>query len=141
MAIRFDRADLTVVDAERAAESLRIALPWFRARGGADGEFGDMKTAWMHLGMDDAYVSLNQTSAAEVAEREGSKQTGINHVGFIVDDVDALLGRYGPLEFRWSLVDESSSRKRLHATDPDGIMWQFVRYLSDDPAVKNDYSI
>lgn len=29
----------------------------------------------------------------------------------------------------------------MYVTDQDGIMWEFIQYLSDDPAVQNDNSL
>ena len=141
MTCQLDHVNVTVVDIERSAEFLRIAFPHFRTRGGGEADDDGMRSAWMHLGTDEAYVCLNQTTLVKQVDRDGSKETGINHVGFIVDDVDALLGKYETAGFKCSMMDEQPSRKRLYVTDLDGIVWEFVQYLSDDPAVRNDYSI
>jgi catechol 2,3-dioxygenase-like lactoylglutathione lyase family enzyme len=141
MAVQFDHVNVTVADIERSAEFLRVAFPHFKRRGGGEGEFGGMKTAWMHLGTDEMYVSLNQTSVVKTSERDGSKESGINHVGFIVVDVDAVQAKYEPAGFKVSPMNEQPARKRLYVTDHDNIMWEFVQYLSDDPAVQNDYTI
>lgn len=78
MAFHFDHVNVTVVNIDRAAEFLRIAFPHFRIRGGGAGEYQGVTTAWAHLGTDEEYISLNQTSAVEKVARNGSTQTGIN---------------------------------------------------------------
>lgn len=141
MAFHFDHVNITVVDIERAAEFLKIAFPHFAIRGGGEGQSGEMKIAWAHLGTNEEYISLNQTSATEVAARDGSRQTGINHVGFIVYDLQKLHGQYEAAGFKCSFMDESPARLRMYVTDPDNTMWEFIQYLSDDPTVQNDNSI
>ena len=141
MALHFDHVNTTVVNIERATEFLRIAFPHFTVRGGGEGEYQGIKTAWVHLGTDEEYVSLNQTSVTGKSDRDGSRQTGINHVGFVVVDLEKLRGRYEAAGFKCQPIDESPSRLRLYVTDQDGIMWEFIQYLADDPAVQNDYSI
>ena len=32
-------------------------------------------------------------------------------------------------------------RRRVYFLDPEGNDWEFIQYLSDDPALYNDYSI
>ncbi len=141
MALHFDHVNLTVVSIERASDFLRIAFPQFRVRGGGEGQSDGMRTAWIHFGSDQEYVSLNETSAVEVNNRNGSRVTGLNHVGFTVVDLARLHGLYEAAGFKCQWIDESPSRFRLYVTDLDNTMWEFVQYLADDPAVQNDYSI
>jgi catechol 2,3-dioxygenase-like lactoylglutathione lyase family enzyme len=141
MALHFDHVNITVVDIERATEFLRIAFPHFRVRGGGEGKLGDMTTAWRHLGTEEEYISLNQTSATEKPDRDGSRQTGINHVGFVVYDLEKLHGGYKAAGFRCQWHVETPSRLRLYVTDQDNTIWEFIQYLSDDPAVQNDNSV
>ena len=120
---------------------LTIAFPHFKIRGGGAGEYNGMKTAWAHLGTDEEYISLNETSAMEVASRNGSLQTGINHAGFVVVDLEKLHGRYEAAGYGCQYLVESPARLRMYVTDQDNIQWEFIQYLSDDPAVQNDNSV
>lgn len=140
MALRFDHVNISVVSIDRTTDFLRVTFPELVVRGGAEGQWEEMKTAWIHLGTDESYVSINETSAMETLGRDGSRATGINHVGFIVGDVEALRDTYEAAGNTVSYMDELPARKRLYVTDHDGIMWEFIEYPSDDPAARNDYS-
>ena len=141
MAFHFDHINIAVVSIERAVEFLKIAFPHFQIRGGGAGEYNEMKTAWTHLGTDEEYVSLNETSVMEATSRNGSQLTGINHAGFVVVDLEKLHGRYEGAGFNCQYIVESPARLRMYVTDKDNIQWEFIQYLSDDPTVQNDNSI
>jgi catechol 2,3-dioxygenase-like lactoylglutathione lyase family enzyme len=141
VALHFDHVNITVASIDRAAEFLKIAFPHFERRGGGEGQSEGMRVAWSHLGTEEEYVSLNETSAVQRTERNGSRESGINHVGFVVFDLARLQARYEAAGHKCQPIDERPSRLRLYVTDHDNIMWEFIQYLSDDPAVQNDYSI
>jgi hypothetical protein len=37
-------------------------------------------------------------------------------------------------------ADGHPARRRVYFYDPEGNDWEFVQYLSDDPAERNDYA-
>lgn len=142
MTCQLDHVNIAVVDVGRTVAFLRIAFPEFVVRGGGQGEYKGVATAWLHLGIDELYVSINTTG--NIVTRPKSREiaeTGINHVGFIVENVDEVQGKYEAAGFKCAPVDELPSRKRLYVVDSDGIQWEFIQYLSEDFAVRNDYSI
>ena len=141
MSFRLEHANITVVDMDRAVGFLTTAFPHLEVRGGGEADRGDRKERWLHLGTEDTYIALTATTVTSVAERNPTTQTGINHVGFDVDDVDEIMGRMAARGHKHSLMEELPSRRRLYVTDDDGITWEFIEYLSDDPDVRNDYSI
>ncbi len=142
MTCQLDHVNISVVDIDRTVAFLRIAFPEFIVRGGGQGEYQGATTAWLHLGIDELYVSVNTTSKTVTRQQpHGVPETGINHVGFIVENVDDVQGKYEAAGFRCVPVDELPSRKRLYVDDSDGIQWEFIQYMSDDFAVRNDYSI
>jgi catechol 2,3-dioxygenase-like lactoylglutathione lyase family enzyme len=142
MLCQLDHVNVSVVDIQRTIAFLRIAFPEFRIRGGGTGYFGKVKTEWLHLGLDELYVSLNTAYPIEPRHKpHEAQETGINHVGFIVEDVDDVHSKYAAAGFKCEPVNELPSRKRLYVADADEIIWEFIQYLSDDFAVRNDYSI
>lgn len=141
MAFHFDHVNVSVVSIDRAAEFLNIAFPHFRIRGSGGGEYEGVRSAWAHLGTDEEYISLNETGNMEVGSRNGSKLTGINHVGFVVLDLETLHGKYEAAGHKCSFMNEAPARLRMYVTDQDSIMWEFIQYLADDPAVQNDNSV
>jgi catechol 2,3-dioxygenase-like lactoylglutathione lyase family enzyme len=65
---------------------------------------------------------------------------GLNHLAYKVDDVDALHGRLLAAGYRDStLPNKHAHRKRIYFYDPEGNDWEFVQYLTDDPAKRHDY--
>ena len=61
-------------------------------------------------------------------------------LGWEVDDVDALRERMRHAGYRDSTVPNNHPhRRRVYFYDPDGNDWEFVQYLSSDPAERNDY--
>jgi catechol 2,3-dioxygenase-like lactoylglutathione lyase family enzyme len=138
---QLEHANITVLNLDRCVEFLRTAFPEYVIRGGGEIDRGEWKERWVHLGTDTMYISINEFSSATLAERRADRETGINHVGFIVEDVDGIRVKMEQAGHKHSLMEEPPARRRLYVTDEDGITWEFVEYLSEDPAVRNDYSI
>ena len=138
---RLEHTNITVVSVDRAIEFLTTAFGHYAVRGGGETMHEGQKGRWLHLGADDTYIALQESEGVEVTPRNANTETGINHVGFVVDDVDGIMARMVAAGHKHSLVEELPSRRRLYVDDFDGITWEFVEYLSDDPAVRNDYSI
>ena len=70
------------------------------------------------------------------------RRPGVNHVGFVVDDVDALYVRMQAAGYREGFVPSPHPyRKRAYFLDPDGMEYEFVEYYSKEAAERNDYSV
>ncbi len=139
MTVRMEHAHLVVRDIDATARFLQTAFPEFEIR--REGSSDNIR--WMHIGIHDTYLALNE-ALAESAEKwipyEG--RPGVNHLGYEVDDADALRERMRAAGYKDSTVPNNHPyRKRVYFYDPDGNDWEFVQYLSDDPAKRNDYDI
>ena len=139
MSVRLEHANLQVKDVDGMIDFLRTAFPDFRVRhdsGRADPE------RWVHVGNDDTYLALNlATVSAAPARQPYSASPGFNHLGFVVDDVDALRQRLLGAGYPETTVPNSHpARKRIYFNDREGNDWEFVEYLSEDPARRHDYS-
>ncbi len=67
---------------------------------------------------------------------------GLNHLGYVVDDVEALHARMTAAGYRDSTVpNQHPHRKRVYFHDAEGNDWEFVEYASTDPAERNDYDL
>lgn len=133
---RLEHANLSVRDTAGIQRFLQAAFPSFRTRGeGVDGR----GRRWCHFGDDDVYVAL--TTLEGGAQRVPySDAPGLNHLGFEIDDLDALRGRLEAAGFHHNLfVDSHPARRRIYFYDPDGNDWEFIEYTSADPAVRNAY--
>ena len=140
MAVRLEHANLCVRDIEGMVRFLQTAFPEFRVRGegiSADG------TRWVHIGTAETYIALGQSRLAPAQQwTPYSGLPGVNHLAYEVDDVEAMRKRMMAAGYRESTPPNAHPhRKRLYFYDPEGNDWEFVQYLSQDPAERNDYRL
>jgi catechol 2,3-dioxygenase-like lactoylglutathione lyase family enzyme len=115
----------------------------FRIRTDRTDASGSPSSRWVHVGTDDTYLALTRSdhSPAEAWEPY-SGLPGVNHLGYEVDDVDALRARMLAAGYEESTVPNAHPhRKRVYFMDPEGNDWEFVQYYSQNPAERNDYEI
>jgi catechol 2,3-dioxygenase-like lactoylglutathione lyase family enzyme len=62
-------------------------------------------------------------------------------LAYEVDDVEGLRKRLHSAGYQNSTPPNNPYRKRVYFYDPDGNDWEFVQYLTDDPAKRNDYAL
>lgn len=139
MTLRIEHANMIVRDIDATVRFLQTAFPEFgiRREGISQGR------RWLHIGTADTYIALNEATAepAEAWEPYAGKP-GVNHLGYEVDDADALRARLRAAGYEDSTVPNNHPhRKRVYFLDPDGNDWEFVQYLSTDPAERNDYDL
>ena len=138
--VRLEHANISVRDIEASIRFLQTAFPEFRIR--FDGNDSD-GTRWVHIGTDDTYIALSPSNV-DPAQRwkPYSGMPGVNHLAYVVDDVEALRKRLASAGYRDSTVPNSHlHRKRVYFNDPDGNDWEFIQYLSVDPAERHDYEL
>ncbi len=139
MTIRMEHANLHVRHFDDAVRFLKTAFPDFHVRS----ESVNAGLRWMHIGTDDTYIALNETSD----QRDENwvpynGQPGVNHLGYEVDDVEGLQKRLAAAGFEDSTYPNSHPhRKRVYFHDADGNDWEFVQYFSDNPKERNDYEL
>lgn len=137
MAVRLEHANLSVGDIDATIRFLRTAFPEFRVRRDTTDADG---SRWVHVGTDETYIALNQAKAQRAAPSRG---TPLNHLAYEVDDVDALRSRLRAAGYQENMQVPNAHpyRKRLYFYDPEGNEWEFVEYLSPDPARRHDYEL
>lgn len=136
--IRMEHANLSVFKIDAMEVFLLTAFPDFRVRGGGfDGHGRD----WRHVGNDDFYIALQAVPEDRHRTPYGN-ETGLNHLGWEVDDLPGLEARMHAAGFEVNLAaDDHPARNRRYFYDPDGNDWEFVQYLVDEPAARNDYDL
>ncbi|QSX37926.1 VOC family protein [Shewanella sedimentimangrovi] len=138
--IRLEHINLVVKDLERSLSFYRAAFPHWQVRGGGDGSWYGKPRQWLHFGDDYQYLALNNDAEGDNRDLTGH-QTGLAHFAFVVDNLDALVGRLAQAGFPVAKDGApDSGRRNLYFLDPDGFEVEFVEYLSDLPAVRNQYS-
>ena len=140
MTVRLDHANLIARDLDGMIGFLRTAFPEFRVR--ADGK-SSSGARWVHVGTEHAYIALNEAThkPAEPWVPYAGKP-GLNHLGFEVEDADGVRARLRAAGYQETTVPNSHPyRKRVYFHDAEGNDWEFVEYLSDDPAKRHDYML
>ena len=139
MAIRMEHANLHVRYFDKAVEFLTAAFPEFRVR--SESEQNGLR--WMHIGTDETYIALNETEENSVADwAPYSGKPGVNHLGYEVDDVEAVRNRLAAAGFRESTYpNKHPYRTRVYFYDADGNDWEFVQYFTEDRSLRNDYDL
>lgn len=132
-----EHANLNVRDAAAMTRFITAAFPTYQIRGQGTGPGG---RPWWHVGDDEQYLAL--TEVAATSDRSPyDNSTGLNHLGYEVDNVDALEARLNAAGFEANLRDDSHpARRRIYFFDPEGNDWEFVQYLASRRAERNDYS-
>lgn len=140
MAVRFEHANLTVHDIEGMIRFLQTAFPEFSVR--AEGQSND-GSRWVHVGTDETYIALSPARTAPAKPWTPYRGLpGVNHLGYEVDDVEALCQRMKSAGYRESTPPNiHPHRKRRYFYDAEGNDWEFVQYLSQDPSERNDYKL
>ena len=134
---RLEHANLSVRDTQGMQQFLLTAFPGFRIRGEGLDAHG---RPWCHVGNDEFYIAL-QTVPTHTHRTPYGNDTGLNHLGWEVDDLDLLEARMRAAGFEPNLAaDDHPARNRRYFYDPDGNDWEFVEYLVDDVNARNDYS-
>ena len=139
MTIRLEHANLHVRHFDDAVRFLKTAFPDFYVR--SESVRDGLRS--MHIGTDESYIALNETTVERNAGEEPyDGRPGVNHIGYEVDDVDALQNRLATAGFRDSTYPNNHPhRKRVYFYDSDGNDWEFVQYFSDKPSERNDYDL
>lgn len=140
MAVRLEHANLIVRDINGMIRFLQTAFPEFKVRGEGKSRDG---SRWVHVGTDETYIALSP--AKEEPEKHWipyQGQPGVNHLAYEVDDVEALCKRMKSAGYKDSTPPNAHPyRKRRYFYDPEGNDWEFVQYLSGNPAERNDYKL
>ena len=82
-----------------------------------------------HVGDDHCYLALFQSSP-ELADRPAVDYSavGLNHFGFVVDDLDAARARLADHGLSAHQEQDYEPGRRLYFFDPDGIEVELVQY-------------
>lgn len=133
--IYLEHANITVNNLESSIHFFKTAFPDFEIRG--SGETNNRK--WIHLGNEITYVALNESVEPKIKVKDYSK-SGINHLGFVVEDVEIIAQRLLAEGFKRDYPKQVENyRIRDYFVDADGNEYEFVQYLSDEMSERNFY--
>ncbi len=122
-----EHVNLTVSDLDAAAkfycELLDLQVRWRR-------EPGAPETPAIHIGDDRSYLALflaDPAKAEHLPEPEYSR-VGFNHVGFVIEDLDAKVAWLAERGIEAEIMDEYEPGRRAYFIDPDGFEVELVEY-------------
>lgn len=141
--MRLEHANLVVKDIQPTLEFLLAASPNWRIRGEGQANWGSAQRSthrqWIHVGDDNYYLTLNDGANGDIRDSKGI-EPGVAHLGFVVDDLQAVIDRLADKGFEVDITGRAHPfRKAVYYNDPAGFQFEFLEYTSDDPTEKNMY--
>lgn len=131
--IYLEHANITVSNLSKAIHFFQTAFPDFRIRAK-----GAERREWVHLGNDATYIAINQFEGGEIIVRENYDDLGINHIGFVVEDVNAIANQLTEAGYKRDYPrQEEKFRTREYFADSDGNEYEFIEYLSNSIEERN----
>ncbi|MFD0914927.1 VOC family protein [Pseudahrensia aquimaris] len=126
-AARLEHINITVNDSRATAAALCDLFDWkIRWEGSAMNGIGYT----CHVGTDDDYLAVYSPGNGVKRQQERDYETGaaMNHVGLIVDDLDAMEGRVKAAGYSTRLHADYEPGRRFYFDGPDGIEFELVSY-------------
>ena len=120
-----EHVNLTVSDLDRSVD-FYCALLGLRVRWRRDAD-GDL-TGAAHVGDHRHYIAMFQAKTDTGRPTPNYDAVGLNHFGFVVDDLDAVRDRLGSLGVTPHSEADYEPGRRLYFFDPDGIEVELVQY-------------
>jgi catechol 2,3-dioxygenase-like lactoylglutathione lyase family enzyme len=135
-----EHANITVIDVDEAIRFLQTAMPDWKVRADVSSEESDCRR-WVHLGTDTTYLAIEDRGATQKGPHEPYVNPGVNHLGFVVKDVDAVSKRLTDAGYSEGLSSpDNPNRRRIYFFDKEGNEYEFVEYIKSDFDSRNDYS-
>ena len=132
-----EHANITVSNLQRSVEFFQTAFPEFKIRGGDNGQ---ESKEWLHLGDDNTYLALSQGKEKKGYNPYDTKSNGINHLGFVVQDIDDVVGRLLDAGYERTYPrTKHKARIREYFRDFDGNEFEFIEYLTKNIAERNSF--
>ena len=142
--MQLEHANITVKSLDETLRFLGVAFPGAQIRGGGSLHGDESLGRWVHFGEPDSYIAIQENTNHQAARDVTYSHDGINHLGFVVDELDALMARMdaaGYVLSPASALDSHPHRRRAYFFDGNGTEWEFVEYLSDRLEERNDYTL
>lgn len=119
-----EHVNLTVTDPERTAAIMSALFGW-RIRWQGPAMSGGHT---IHVGNDTAYLALYTNDDERRRTERHAKGEPLNHVGVLVDDLDAVEGKALALGLVPFSHGDYEPGRRFYLLDPDGIEYEIVSY-------------
>lgn len=122
---RLEHANITVTDAKATAAWLCEVFDW-HIRWQGEAIHGGYT---VHVGTDDGYLAVfAPLQVTAEADSTYEQKGGLNHVGLVVEDLDAVESKVNAVGFRAHKHADYEPGKRFYFNDADGIEFEVVSY-------------
>jgi hypothetical protein len=138
---RLEHLNVSLTDLDRATRALQAILPHWSVRGAGTWDDGEgHHHAWRHVGDDFQYIALYQTPPGCTLHASGAN-SALNHLGLVVDDIDAALARLRQIDIPLDHIGGSTTHRRSAyvVIEPEGLQIELVAYDSAVPGERNVY--
>ena len=138
---RLEHLNVTLTDLDRATRALQAIVPTWSVRGAGTWQDGGGRTvAWRHVGDDFQYLALYESPPGTALSASGGRNA-FNHLGLVVDDLDAALARLRALDIPLDHIGGSTAHRRSAYVmiEPERLQIELVAYDSAVPAERNAY--
>ena len=128
MVAKLEHVNFTVPDPDKTAAWLCKLFDWHVRWSGTAINGGYT----VHVGSDDQYLAI-YTGPGGAAEQQPAIDSysvagGFNHVGIVVDDLDAIEAKVKAMGFKTHSHADYKPGKRFYFHDDDGIEYEMVSY-------------
>jgi catechol-2,3-dioxygenase len=136
--MHLEHVNLVVTDISKALSFYQAAFPNWRVRAKGKGEWYGKPRTWLHFGDDYHYIAFNDYGEGNNRDLTGH-QVGLAHFAYVTDDLAGTIKRLQHAGFSIAQSGaEHPYRQNVYFVDPDGFEIEFVQYLSDIPAQRNN---
>jgi catechol 2,3-dioxygenase-like lactoylglutathione lyase family enzyme len=122
---RLEHVNITVADPDAAAATLCDLFDWKVRWSGSAMDIGRA----VHVGDDTQYVALFSYGSTEERRQESQRtRGGLNHIGVVVDDLDAIEARVRKAGFVPGNHADYDPGRRFYFVEANGIEIEVVSY-------------
>jgi len=121
---RIEHANLTVADPQASAELMQTLFGW-HIRWEGPAMLGGYT---VHVGSDDDYIAFYTNAEIRAAAPKFTKGVPLNHVGILVDDLDAVEAKVIAAGLEPFSHGDYEPGRRFYFFDSNGIEFEIVSY-------------
>lgn len=122
---RLEHVNVTVSSPQKTAEVLCRLFDW-HIRWQGEAKMGGFT---VHVGSDDQYLALyTPPGGLQAAVDPGFYRSGLNHIGLVVDDLDATEARILAAGYQTESHSDYEPGRRFYFTEENGVEIEVVAY-------------
>lgn len=125
MQATLEHVNLTVNDPAKTAEVLCNIFDWKVRWQGPGKDNGHTH----HVGSDDSYLAIYSTGSSAPSNEDSYKTTGgLNHVGVLVSDLDAVETKVKAAGYKPHMHADYEPGRRFYFYDDNGVEFEVISY-------------